>query len=266
MQEGAFASSVEWPERRVVLLGASNLTHAFSTVVQIARERWGRQLDLMAALGLGRSYGLTNSIPGRVLPGILQCRLWADLAKRPPAPTAALVTDIGNDLFFGASVDQIAGWVERCLDELARQQARIVLARPPLCNLPRVRPWQYWLVRAAFFRRSRLSLAAVSELACELDQRLCQLARQYGCATVEPRAQWYGLDPIHIRFGHWREAWNEILASWSDAPAPARPRASPALWLYLCSRVPAERRVLGFAQRREQPSGRLRDGTLVSLY
>jgi len=89
-------SKAEVPARRVVLLGASNLTRGISTAVETARLQWGRPLDVMAALGHGRSYGLASRLLCRTLPSIVECGLWPALAARPPAPTAALVTDVGN--------------------------------------------------------------------------------------------------------------------------------------------------------------------------
>ena len=106
------------PSRRVILLGASNVTRSMSTIVETAELVWGRPLDLLAACGHGRSYGRTSCVFGRSLPGILECGLWDELSRRPALPTAALVTDIGNDILYGAGVDQIAAWVEQSLIRL----------------------------------------------------------------------------------------------------------------------------------------------------
>jgi len=259
------------PERRVVLLGASNLTRGISTAVETARLHWGRPLDVLAALGHGRSFGLTSRVLGRTLPSIVECGLWPALAARPPAPTAALVTDVGNDLFYGAAVERIVAWVERCLDHLAACQARTTVARLPLCNLGRVRPWQFKLLRAVLFPSYRGSLVELARRAENLDERLSRLAIERGCALVEPRAEWYGFDPIHVRFRHGPAAWRALLAAWSseaawssDSPGPAR--GSLLLGLYLRSRMPAERRFAGVVLRRAQPCGRLSDGTRISFY
>ena len=91
------------PERRVVLLGASNLVAGLPRVVEAARSVWGGPLDILAAAGHGRSYGRSSRVLWRTLPGILSCGLWEDLARRPPASTAALLTDVGNDILYGGS-------------------------------------------------------------------------------------------------------------------------------------------------------------------
>jgi hypothetical protein len=256
----------EFPSRRVVLLGASNLTRGISTVVETASRVWGRPLDVLAALGHGRSYGMASSVLGRTLPGILQCGLWPALQRRPPAPTAALVTDVGNDLFYGAAVEQIAEWVERCLDRLAACDARIIVTRLPICNLPNVRPWQYSIVRRALFPSCRLTLDEVSERACELDERIARLARERKCRLVEPRAEWYGFDPIHLKLRHWSRAWRELLAPWNEARDGARARASLARWLYLRRCAPERVARFGVERYRAQPSGRLVDGASISFF
>jgi len=253
------------PARRVVLLGASNLTRGISTVVETSAKVWGRPIDVVAALGHGRSYGMDSTVLGRTLPGILQCGLWQALQQRPQAQTAALVTDIGNDLFYGAAVEQVADWVEQCLDRLARYEAKIIITRLPVCNLPHIRPWQYAIVRSVLFPSCRLTLEEITERACDLDERINRMARERNCALLEPRAEWYGFDPIHVKLRHWSRAWRELLAPWSDEQIDAS-RASLARWIYLRRCAPEWRVRFGVRLRRAQPSGRLADGTLLSFF
>ena len=60
---------------RAVALGASNLTRGFRTVVSAARAAWGPEVQVLAALGHGRSYGAPSRVPFRTLPGILESGL-----------------------------------------------------------------------------------------------------------------------------------------------------------------------------------------------
>lgn len=257
------------PPRRVVLLGASNLARGISTAVETARRVWGGPLDVLAAHGHGRSYGMVSSVLGRSLPGIIECGLWPALAAREPAATAALITDIGNDLFYGAAPERIAGWVESCLDRLARVGAKVTLARMPVKNLDRVSPWQYQVVRRVLFPGCRLSLAELAGSALALDALLRRLARERCCAWVEPEPQWYGFDPIHVRMQWWPKAWETWLAPWSPqsftAGAP-RVRGSLARWIRLRRCAPERRAWFGVEQRRAQPALRLDDGTRLSFF
>ena len=123
------------PSRRVILLGASNLTRGISTAVETAKTIWGTPLDVMAALGHGRSYGKTQRVLGRTLPAIIECGLWQDLDNRPRADTASLITDVGNDLLFGVSPQRVVEWVDQCLERLASVSQSLVITELPLINL-----------------------------------------------------------------------------------------------------------------------------------
>jgi hypothetical protein len=267
MADGEVSRSGEVAQRRVVLLGASNLTRGISTVVETAQAVWGRPLEVLAALGHGRSYGLRSRVLGRELPGITACGLWDELAHRPAAATAALVTDIGNDLVYGASVSSILGWVGESLDRLAASEARTVMTLLPLASVESLSDWRFKIARTCAFPRSRAQLNEILHQARELNAGLIRLAERRRVQLVEQRGGWYGFDAIHIRLRHWRTAWSEILAPWSDASqSTPRARGSLTRWLYLRSLPPLERKLFGRERRAAQPSGRLRDGTTIALY
>jgi hypothetical protein len=259
------AHSQQLPPRRVVLLGASNLARGLSTAVEAARLAWGGPLDLLAALGHGRSYGQRSALLWRELPGIAECGLWEALARRPAAPTAALVTDIGNDLLYDVPPAQIAAWVAACLDRLQRAGARVALTPLPLRAIGTLSPLRFLVLRSVLFPGCRLSFAAVRERGCDLDERVRALARARGIVPVEPRAEWYGFDPIHIKRGRLPEAWGAMMAPWSAAePAPAR--GSLRRWLSLRRLTPERRWLFGREYCAVQPARRLPDGTALSLY
>ena len=254
---------------RVVLLGASNLTRGFATVVSTARSILGRPLEVMAALGHGRSYGNWSSVLARSLPGIIECGLWDALRGRPPALTCALITDVGNDLLYHMPVVAIVDWVARCLDRLNATGARTVLILLPAAGIERLGPVRYYFLREVFFPRSRVSFGQAVGGTLELNLRLRELAAAPAVTAVEPEAAWYGFDPIHVKLRHRSEAWATMLNAWragnGPAPAPAGPapieRALNVLLL-----VPERRRILGIAQRRRQPCRTLADGSTLWLY
>ncbi len=254
------------PPRRLVVLGASNVALGFPTAVATARALWGGPLDVLTAFGHGRSYGLRRALLWRELPGITECGLWAALEKRPPAPTAALLTDVGNDLFYEMPVTDIAAWVGECLDRLLRTGARVALTPLPLCNAAALSPRRFVFFRTLFFPWSRQTYAALMSRAEELDQRLRRLARERGVVLAEHRPEWYGLDPLHIRRGRRRAAWGELLSAGMEGRVPAAQAFSLRRSLRLWSLEPECRWVFGRERRRAQPAGQLEDGTTVALY
>ncbi|MEX0978293.1 MAG: hypothetical protein WDZ48_05555 [Pirellulales bacterium] len=253
--------------QRLVLVGASNLTKGIGAVLDTALAIWGGPLEVLAAFGHGRSYGRSTRVLTRELPGIGPCGLWADLSGPARVPTSALVTDIGNDLLYEEPVERIAGWVEECFDRLAAAGASTVVTLLPLGNLPGISAARFTFFRTLFVPRSRIGLEQVVRRAGELDACVERLAVERGFATIRPRTEWYGLDPIHIRFGRRRRAWREILSLWTPGdPLPAASRGALVRTLYLRTRTPQRRRLLGFEQRGTNPAARLSDGTWVALY
>jgi len=250
---------------RVVALGASNLTRGFQTVVSTARETWGRDVEVLAALGHGRSYGGDSRFVGRTLPGILESGLWPELARRAPAPTHALLTDVGNDVAYGHGAERTLAWVEECLDRLAPLTGDLTLTDLPLASLRRLSRGRYLLFRTVLVPSCRLSLARVLDDAERVSEGLVALADRRRLRLVRLRPEWYGFDPIHIRRRWWRPAWRAILLGDAAAAAPGE-RASWREALRLYALPPERRRVLGVERVVAQDGRRLPRGGRVWLY
>jgi hypothetical protein len=248
---------------RVVALGASNLTRGFQTVVSAARAAWGPRVEILAALGHGRSYGAHSQVVFRRLPGILESGLWSELEARPPAATRGLVTDVGNDIAYGYSVEQTLGWVQDALGRLSRITRDIVLTDMPLASLRRLSELKFLAFRAVLVPSCRLSLAEILGRAERVNAGLEALAASSGARLVRLDPSWYGFDPIHVRPSRWREAWHRILGVPEASRANGRSRVE-AVRLYL---MPPERRWLfGVEQLTAQPGVALRSGGRVWLY
>jgi hypothetical protein len=253
---------------RVVLLGASNLTRGFSTVLETTRAMLGAPLDILAAIGHGRTYGTWSRVLGRGLPGIARCGLWSALRSRPPAPAYAVLTDVGNEIPHDVPVDEILGHVAACLDALAAVRAKTVVTLLPEASLEKLGSIRYYAVRALLFPNSRLPLGQALERVREVSCRLRELAASRGALVVELDERWYGFDSIHIRLRHWSEAWREILAPWRGEQVSRVPLATGSLarWVALRRLRPHEWSLFGIARRSTQPCGVMRDGTTLSLY
>src|SRR3954471_23984962 len=187
------------PTRRVILLGASNLTRSFPTVVATVRQTWSEPVEIMAAMGHGRSYGQDSLFLGKKISGIFPCALWQDLQSRPPLPTAALVTDIGNDILYGISPELMLDWVERCLDWLAEAGAVTIVTQLPADSIEKLGERRFQFFRRLLFARSKLTLADARVLAREINERLVAIGQKRKIPVISASTSWYGFDPIHIK-------------------------------------------------------------------
>jgi hypothetical protein len=256
------------PTCRFVLLGASNLTVGWGTVLAALHRRVPGPVEVLAALGHGRAYGCESRLLWlRWLPAIDDCGLWRELDRRPPLPTYALVTDVGNDVGYGARAEAVVGWVEGCCRRLAAHGAEVVLTLPPRARIDRLARWQVRLAHSFFFPFRPLPAETVRRRVRELDEGLRRLAQGQGLELVEPDLAWYGLDPIHFRRGARRRAWEEILSRF-PLPPPGdrgRPRLAAARG-FPGLRAERVRLLGGMRLHTPQPACRYADGSTVSLY
>ena len=217
-------------------------------------------MEVVAALGLGRSYGMESRVLARTLPGILDSGLWKALAERPPRPTRALVTDVGNDILYGAAPERILDWVEQAVERLAVFTDDIVVAGLPMDSIRRLSPAKFLAFRTLLFPRAGLTLGQAKGAAERIAEGLRALAERRGARFVALRPEWYGFDPVHFRPGRWGVAWREILGE--DA---AVPRASLAESLRLHALAPERQWLFGVERVRPQRGARLPAGGQVWL-
>jgi hypothetical protein len=255
------------PTRRVILLGASNLVRAFPTIVATVRKTWREPIEIMVAMGHGRSYGQDSVVLGRKISGIFPCALWRDLQNRAQLPTTALITDIGNDFLYGVTPDRLLNWIEQCLDRLGEAGAQTSVTQLPVGSLEVLGERRFQLFRRVLFPRSKLSLADALQLVREMNEQLTAMGVVRKVPIISVSSNWYGFDPIHIKRRAERAAWPEILSGWRTIGEPLAPVRSPMLMTaYLAALIPAERSQFGFLRLAVQPTARFSDGTTVSLY
>jgi hypothetical protein len=247
--------------KTVVTLGASNLTRGFHTVVTTARAVWGPDVQMLAALGHGRSYGVTSCFLVRTLPSVLDCGLWRRLETQPPGAMRALVTDIGNDILYGFPADQVLAWVEEAVGRLQRLTPDITLTDLPLASIRRLSNAKFLLFRSILVPSCRLSLAQVIERAERVNGGLGALAAARDLRLCRLNADWYGVDPIHIRPSLWRTAWQEIMGAPKSAGTGSR-------WegCQLYFKPPERQWLCGIERFAPQPGAALASGARVSLY
>ncbi|MEO8359804.1 MAG: hypothetical protein ABI672_07220 [Vicinamibacteria bacterium] len=253
------------PGARVVALGASNLALGLQALVATARAAFGADLEVLAALGYGRSYGAPSSLAGRTLPGILQSSLWRELEQRPFVPTRAIITDVGNDVLYAVMPARILEWVEEALTRLLVHTGDVTLTGLPIESIHQLSPKAFLFFRTLFFPPCRLSRYEVFERVDEVSAGLERLAAKHNVRFVRLRREWYAFDPIHIRPASWRTAWRELLVSErasEDQPA----RLSAAEWIHLHRCSPEHQWIFGRERLRPQTGRVLSRGGRLWLY
>ena len=256
------------PVNRVLLLGASNLTLSLRTVIDLVQRRCGGPSDIQVAAGHGRSYGAASQVLIRGLPGITDCALWSRLDAVEPLPTYALLTDIGNDIPYGIDPQRLLSWVNWCIDRMQGHAAQIVMTNLPIATIESLSEAHYRIVRSVFFPSCRLSLSDVRDRASIVHRGLADIARDRRVILVESESEWFGPDAIHVspwkRAAYYSRVCGRLQTAAKDSLHGSGPGRTPLTWL----RRPRfeQMTLLGRQRCQPQPSGRLSDGSLVSLY
>ena len=249
-------------ETTVVAIGASNLSRGLASLTATVRARAGRPVDLFVAAGHGRSYGANSRVWMRRLPSILWSGLWraidrtAPEAGRESAPprSYAVVTDIGNDLLYGFSVEQVTAWVDACLTRLGDRGFRTVVTRLPMASIGTVGPLRYRALRTLYVPGCTLPLDALKAAAAELDGRVAEVARARGAHVIMQPGGWYGLDAIHVRRRVLPEVWSQVADAWGLPKAAFPPGASLPEWARVGLAAAEVRSVAGLPRYTPQPA------------
>lgn len=248
-----------------VVLGASNVSRGLARLVTAARARSPAPLDLFVAAGHGRGYGVNTRVAWRRLPSIAGSGLWGALERERIEAPAALVTDVGNELLYGFTADQVACWVRESVRRLADRDARLAIVRLPLSTIAGVGSFRYRALRTFFVPGCRLSLAELRDAAARLDAALVAIADECGGRIVEQPAAWYGLDALHVRRRRLDDLWHAVCDAWQLPAVAARPRATFRDWMTVGTKA-AEVRSLGRVLRHTPQPVVHRDDLRLWLY
>jgi len=260
-----------------IILGASNVTLALPLICRILLQYNESSvnssgLNLLVAAGHGRSYCGSSSVFGRKLPSIVECNIWdaiEDLHSRNTT-TRSLITDIGNDLLYGFSPDEIIASVTVCLERLLLycKNTDIVVSLPPLQTLETLGAFRYHCARSVLFPfRKHESLSHMMEKVFILQDGLLALEKQFNIRILRPLPAWYGIDPIHIKRKERLSAWEHILGFLERLEFKDKsdwPTIMESVRIYL--QKPDKRKMLGFEQCGQQPCLSFNNDKLLYLY
>ena len=178
-------------ERTVLaVLGASNVWLALPEIVEHLASRFhSSKLDLHTAHGPGRSYGNVAGMLGWKYPSLRSCGVFEALERAAetdtPTRRCALVTDIGNDIGYGAKSDEILDWVEECIEALRASETAISVTSLPVESVTDLAPWKFGLSRRILFPFRNLTYA---DCRARIEEIESSLSRDADALAIARRA------------------------------------------------------------------------------
>ncbi len=249
-------------KNRLLLLGASNLALSQRLIIQLMQQRCGSPSEVLVAAGHGRSYGQPSQVLMRGLSGILECGLWERFDSADELPTYAFLTDIGNDIPYEYTPEQILAWVSECVERLQRRSAHIVVTNLPVASIETLSERRYNFFRNLLYPICRLSRDEVVGRARVVHRGLITLASSRNFELCEQEPEWFGFDGIHLGYWKRRQFYQQLferfpLANNGQDPVASAWQQRPQF---------AVKTMWGRRRYCQQPSGRLADGTAVAMY
>ena len=278
MQSRSPSSARDQPRALVVALGASNLSRGLSRLVTICRRCTAKPIDLFAGAGHGRSYGANSRIWNRRLPSILGSGLWRSLDRNSGSDALnnttrlAVITDIGNDLLYGFSVEQITAWIEEVVLRLQQRGFQIVITQLPIESIQAVGPLRFHILKSILVPGCQQSLEAIKDQSHQINNKIVSLSKGHHVTILRQSGSWYGIDAIHVKRSCLNELWQRVVDCW-----PGISREQHAMrgvdrfggwqeWSRLGAASAEVRSLSGLMLFTPQPALRLADTTRIYLY
>ena len=275
MQSRSISSARAQPRALIVALGASNLSRGLSRLVTICRRCTAKPIDLFAGAGHGRSYGANSRIWNRRLPSILGSGLWRSLDRNSASDDLnsttrlAVITDIGNDLLYGFSVEQIAAWIEEVVLRLQQRGFQIVITQLPIESIQAVGTLRFHILKSILVPGCQQSLEAIKDQSHQINNKIVSLSKGHHVTILRQPGSWYGIDAIHVKRSCLNELWQRVVDCW---PGISREQyAMPGFdgwqeWSRLGAASAEVRSLSGLMLFTPQPVLQLADTTRIYLY
>lgn len=247
----------------VVCIGASNLVRGMPAVAALARNRLGKNTEIYFVSGHGRSYLGRSSFFFRTLPGILDSGLWEKLSDKN-GYIKAIITDIGNDIMYGYSENEILEGAVSAIERLKKLTSDITVTGLPVHNLDSLNEIKFRLVKSIFFPNSRLTLSQAMDCMKYISESLKNICTKMDLRFVPLEKEWYGFDPIHFKISRWKDAWGKIFSD--DPENRSLADFSITEFISLYAKMPEDIELFGKKRKFEQKGIRLKKGGILYLY
>lgn len=196
-----------------ILLGASNLARAYSGFARLLEEGVRpRPARFLNAMGPGRGYSRPGGFMSVVYPPIGSCGVFS--AAREQADGAeravALVADIGNDIMYGASAEDIVADLEAVFEKLRGLGADILATPIPEVFEENFGEFYFRCLRFLFYPRSAVDREQAVAAVRRINRFLKDSESERGIRLIRGLDRYRGFDKIHYRFFHMHRVWSEI--------------------------------------------------------
>lgn len=192
----------------LVLLGASNLSRGcFAFAKHMRACLHPRPVEVLIASGPGRAYYASGGLLNASYPPIHTSDIFevAHSKSELGYQVVALVTDIGNDIMYDVSAEQVIETIQQVFEKLQSINAEIFYTTLPVAFEKKDRPIQFRILRSLLFPRSTVTYDEATGGIIEVNRFLKEC--RYG-HLIPDMNRYLGFDEIHYGWLRAHSAWS----------------------------------------------------------
>jgi len=196
----------------LVLLGASNLSRGcFAFARHMKACLYPRSVEVLIASGPGRAYYASGGLLNVTYPPIDASDIFevAQGKSESGYHVMALVTDIGNDIMYGVSVEQVIETVQQVFARLQSMHAEIFYTALPVDFEKKDHPVRFCILRSLLFPRSSVTYDEATAGVTEVNRFLKESTGKYG-HLIPDMNRYLGFDKIHYGWLRAHSAWSHL--------------------------------------------------------
>ncbi len=196
----------------LILLGASNLSRGcFAFARHMKTCLHPRKVEVLIASGPGRAYYASGGLLNVSYPPICTSDIFEVARNKSESgcQVVALVTDIGNDIMYGVSAEQVIETVQQVFDKLQSLNAEIFYTTLPVAFEKGVHPIWFYILRSVLLPFSRVSYSEATGGIIEVNRFLKESAGRYG-HLISEMDRYLGFDEIHYGWLRAHSAWSHV--------------------------------------------------------
>jgi hypothetical protein len=202
----------------LVLLGASNLSRGcFAFARHMKACLHPRKVDVLIASGPGRGYCVLGGLLAVKYPPIYSCDIFevAQSKSESGYQVIALVTDIGNDIMYGVSIENLIDTLQQVFTRLQSMNAEIFFTTLPVAFEKEVHPAWFYILRSLLLPFSRVSYDEAVTGIVEVNRYLRKFTSEK-FHLIPDMDKYIGFDEIHYRWLRAHHAWSHVATAMLD--------------------------------------------------